>query len=227
MGVDGLFAIMIRCHAMLTQRVKIHGTPADEPALEIASAAILAGSVIAVPTETYYALAADPFSLQAVDQIFVIKGRQDWKPLLLLVDSVDQVEQITEDIPHRFYEIAERFWPGPLTLILPASKRLPRKVTGGTGTVGVRIPDLLLTRLLIQALDLPLVGTSANLSGHPPCATADQVLQQLGGKIELVLDQGTTKGTAPSTILDLTHEPARLVREGSIPAEQLSLYLSP
>ena len=127
---------------MLTQRIKIHGNSADEPALQIASAAILGGSVIAVPTETFYALAADPFNLQAVDQIFVIKGRQDWKPLLLLVDSVDQVERITEDIPHRFYEIAERFWPGPLTLILPAAKTLPRKVTGGTGTVGVRIPDL-------------------------------------------------------------------------------------
>jgi L-threonylcarbamoyladenylate synthase len=80
--------------------------------------------------------------------------------------------------------------------------------------------------MLVQAIDLPLVGTSANLSGHPPCSTADQVLQQLGGKIELVLDQGNTNGTAPSTILDLTYEPARLVREGSIPAEQLSLYLS-
>jgi L-threonylcarbamoyladenylate synthase len=211
---------------MLTQRIKIHGNSADEPALQIASAAILGGRVIAVPTETFYALAADPFNLQAVDQIFVIKGRQDWKPLLLLVDSVDQVERITEDIPHRFYEIAERFWPGPLTLILPAAKTLPRKVTGGTGTVGVRIPDLSLTRMLAQALDLPLIGTSANLSGHPPCSTADQVLQQLGGKIELVLDQGNTNGTAPSTILDLTREPARLVREGSIPGDQLALYLS-
>jgi L-threonylcarbamoyladenylate synthase len=146
--------------------------------------------------------------------------------LLLLVDSVDQVEQITEDIPHRFYEIAERFWPGPLTLILPAAKTLPRKVTGGTGTVGVRIPDLTLTRLLIQAIDLPIIGTSANLSGHPSCSTADQVLHQLGGKIELVLDQGNTNGSAPSTILDLTREPVRLVREGAIPAEQLSVYLS-
>jgi L-threonylcarbamoyladenylate synthase len=211
---------------MLTQRVKIHGNSADEAGLEIASAAILAGSVIAVPTETFYALAADPFNLQAVDQIFAIKGRQDWKPLLLLVDSVDQVEKITEDIPHRFYEIAERFWPGPLTLILPASKTLPRKVTGGTGTVGVRIPDHRLTRLLIQAIDLPVIGTSANLSGHPPCSTADQVLHQLGGKIELVLDQGSTNGSAPSTILDLTREPAQILREGAIPAEQLSLYLS-
>ena len=120
---------MIRCRRMLTQRIKIHGNSADELALQIASAAILGGSVIAVPTETFYALAADPFNLQAVDQIFAIKGRQDWKPLLLLVDSVDQVERITEDIPHRFYEIAERFWPGPLTLILPAAKTLPRKVT--------------------------------------------------------------------------------------------------
>jgi L-threonylcarbamoyladenylate synthase len=212
---------------MLTQRVKLHGNAADESALQVASAAILNGSVISIPTETFYALTADPFNLRAVDQIFLIKGRQDWKPLLILTDSIDQVETIAQDIPHRFYEIAERFWPGPLTLILPAAGNVPRKITGGTGTVGVRIPDLAMTRLLIQAMDMPLIGTSANLSGHPPCSTAEQVLQQLGGKIELVLDHGDTRGSAPSTVLDLTQEPARLVREGAIAREELSLYLSP
>jgi tRNA threonylcarbamoyl adenosine modification protein (Sua5/YciO/YrdC/YwlC family) len=212
---------------MLTQRIKIHGNASDESALQVASAAILNGSVISVPTETFYALAADPFNLRAVDQIFLIKGRQDWKPLLLLADSIDQIETIAHDIPDRFYEIAERFWPGPLTLILPASNTVPRKITGGTGTVGVRIPDLALTRLLIQVMDLPLIGTSANLSGRPGCSTPEQVLQQLGGKIELLLDHGDTRGSAPSTILDLTQEPARLVREGAIPREELESYLSP
>lgn len=212
---------------MLTQRIKIHGNAADESALQVASAAILNGSVISVPTETFYALSADPLNLRAVEQIFLIKGRQDWKPLLMLADSIDQVETIAQNIPDRFYEVAERFWPGPLTLILPAANSVPRKITGGTGTVGVRIPDLAVTRLLIRAIDMPLIGTSANLSGHPPCSTPEEVLQQLGGKIELVLDQGDTGGSAPSTVLDLTQEPARLVREGAIPREELVSYLSP
>ncbi len=212
---------------MLTQRIRIHGNGGDAQALQVASAAILNGSVISVPTETFYALSADPFNLRAVEQIFQIKGRQDWKPLLLLVDSIEQVEGITRQIPDRFYEIARKFWPGPLTLILPAANTLPRKVTGGTGTVGVRIPALSLTRQLLRTVGVPLIGTSANRSGHPPCSTPEQVLQQLGGKIELVLDLGSTNGSAPSTILDLTSEPARLVREGAIPAEDLSAYTSP
>jgi L-threonylcarbamoyladenylate synthase len=162
-----------------------------------------------------------------VEQIFQIKGRQDWKPLLLLIDSVDQAETIAQNIPDVFYEIAEEFWPGPLTLILPASNQVPLKITGGTGTVGMRIPNFTLTRLLVQAIDIPVVGTSANLSAHPACASADEVLRQLGGKIELVLDSGKLNSTAPSTILDLTKEPARIIREGAIPARALGKYLSP
>jgi L-threonylcarbamoyladenylate synthase len=212
---------------MLTQRIKVRGDTTDEAALEIALTAILNGNVISIPTDTFYALAADPFNLRAVEQIFQIKGRQGWKPLLLLVDSVDQAETIAHNIPDVFYEIAERFWPGPLTLILPAANNLPLKVTGGTGTVGMRIPDLKVTRLLVRALDLPVVGTSANLSAHSSCATADEVLHQLGGKIELILDYGKLKGTAASTVLDLTQEPARLIREGAIPRDDLAKYLSP
>jgi L-threonylcarbamoyladenylate synthase len=212
---------------MLTQRIRIHGDSTDEAALEIASAAIINGSVISLPTDTFYALAADPFNLRAVEQIFQIKGRQDWKPLLLLIDSIDQAETIAQNIPDVFYEIAEEFWPGPLTLILPAANQVPLKITGGTGTVGMRIPNFALARLLVQAIDIPVVGTSANLSAHPACASADEVLRQLGGKIELVLDSGKLNSTAPSTILDLTKEPARLIREGAIPARALEKYLSP
>ena len=207
---------------MLTQRIKIHGDSTDEDALEIASTAILNGSVISLPTDTFYALGADPFNLRAVEQIFQIKGRQGWKPLLLLIDSVDQAKAIARNIPDVFYKIAEQFWPGPLTLILPAANNLPFKVTGGTGTVGMRIPDLAITRQLIRAIDLPVIGTSANLSARPACATADEVLQQLGGKIELVLDYGQLNGTAASTILDLTEEPARLIREGAVPSKELA-----
>ncbi len=210
---------------MITQRIKIHGNSADIPALEIASVAILQGKLIAIPTDTYYALAADPFNLKAVEQIFQTKGRLSWKPLLLLIDSIDQAETIAEGIPDLFYEIAENFWPGPLTVILPAGKNVPLKVTGGTATVGVRIPSCNFARMLSRVLDLPLIGTSANLSTHPACASAEEVLVQLGGQIELVIDGGASTAKAASTLLDLTRQPAQLLREGAISARQLQKYL--
>ena len=211
---------------MLTQRIKLQGGSADQAALEIASTAILDGNLIALPTETFYALSADLYNLRAVERIFQIKGRPDWKPLLVLIDSIDQAEAISKDIPPVFYEIAARYWPGPLTLILPAAKRISLKVTGGTGTVGVRIPNQPFTRSVIGKVRLPIIGTSANLSGHPSCSAAEDVLRHLGGKIELVVDSGDSPGTTPSTVLDLTSKPARVVREGVIPKEVLVDYLS-
>ncbi len=211
---------------MLTQRIRIHGTPADEAALEIASSAILNGSVISLATDTFYALAADPFNLRAVEQIFRIKGRQPWKPLLLLIDSMEQAESIAEKIPDIFYEIAEEFWPGPLTIVLPAAKHVPLKITGGTGTVGIRVPNFDLVRLLVQSIDFPIIGTSANLTAHPPCSSADEVLGQLGGKIELILDSGNLSTTAPSTIIDLSKDTPSIIREGAVSSEALGKYLS-
>ncbi|MEW5974430.1 MAG: L-threonylcarbamoyladenylate synthase [Acidobacteriota bacterium] len=210
---------------MLSQRLRVRGDSSDQEALEVASVALLNGGIVAVPTDIYYALGADPFNLRAVEQIFQIKGRQSWKPILLLVDSVDQAEEVAQDLPDVFYKIAEEFWPGPLTLIVPAATKLPRKITGGTGTVALRIPDLRITRLLIRAIDIPIVGTTANRAAHPPCASADDVLHDLGGKIELVLDAGPSRGNAPSTILDLTRDTPRIVREGGIPATDLAKYL--
>ena len=217
---------MLAFSLMRTQRIRLQEGSSEETALATASAAILDGNLIALPTETFYALSADLYNLRAVERIFQIKGRPDWKALLVLIDSVDQAEVISDSIPPEFYQIAERFWPGPLTLILPAAKRVPLKVTGGTGTVGMRIPDQPFTRRVIEEVRLPIIGTSANLSGHPSCSSVEEVLRQLGGKIELVVDSGDSPGTAPSTVLDLTSTPARLVREGAIPQEELGDYLS-
>jgi len=223
--VDPFQAFMLRFPPMLTQRIKIQGTTADEAALEIASSAILSGSVISLPTDTFYALGADPFNLRAVEQIFQIKGRQPWKPLLLLIDSMEQAESIAQKIPDLFYEIAEEFWPGPLTIVLPAAKHVPLKITGGTGTVGIRIPDSDLARGLVHAIDVPIVGTSANRTAYPSCSSAEEVLEQFGGKIELILDSGKLAATAPSTIIDLTKDPPALIREGAIARDRLERYL--
>src|SRR3990172_799884 len=171
---------------MRTQRIRIKDNTIDNSALEVAASAIQNGSIISAPTETFYVLCADPFNLRVIEEIFLITKRQEWKPLLLLADSIEQIEGITSGLPDIFYEISERFWPGPLTLILPAANHIPLKITGGTGTVGIRIPDSKVTRMLIRSLDIPVTGTSANLSTHPVCSTADDVLMQLGGKIDLI-----------------------------------------
>jgi len=172
---------------MLTQRIRLHGASADQTALETASTAILDGNLIALPTETFYALSADVYNLRAVERIFQIKGRPDWKALLVLIDSVDQAEVISDNIPPVFYEIAARYWPGPLTLILPAAKRVPLKVTGGTGTVGMRIPNQPFTLSVIDKVRLPIIGTSANLSGHPSCSHG-------GGRVEPAWGQDRAGG---------------------------------
>ena len=184
------------------------------------------GNVISLPTETFYALAADPFNLDAVNRIFQIKRRPDRKALLLLVESIDQARMVTENIPPVFFDLAETFWPGPLTVILPANKKVPSRVTGGTGTVGIRLLDQNFTRQLIRKIQLPIIGTSANLSGYPPCSKADDVLAQLNGKIELLIDNGNTEASAPSTVIDLTSPSIRLLREGAISKEHLQKYLS-
>ena len=211
---------------VLTQRIKLKGETEERRALEIAAAAILKGNIISLPTETFYALSTDPFNLDSVNRIFQIKKRPDWKALLLLIESVAQAQLISENIPSIFFDLAENFWPGPLTLILPAAKNVPLKVTGGTGTVGIRVPAQTFTCQVIRKIHLPIIGTSANLSGYPPCSTANDVLEQLGGKIELLVDSGSSKTSAPSTVIDLTSPSIRLLREGAIPKALLQKYLS-
>ena len=211
---------------VLTRTIRLKGGLEEQKVLEITATEILKGSVISLPTETFYALAADPFDLDAVNRIFQIKRRPDWKPLLLLVESIDQVRMITKNIPSVFFDLAAAFWPGPLTMILPATKKVPSRVTGGTGNVGIRLLDQTFTRQLIRKIRLPIIGTSANLSGCPPCSRADDVLAQLNGKIELLIDSGNTEASEPSTVIDLTSSSIRILREGAIPKEHLHKYLS-
>jgi len=211
---------------VLTRTIRLKGGLEEQRVLEMTARAIRNGNVISLPTETFYALAADPFNLDAVNRIFQIKKRPDRKALLLLVESIDQARMVTENIPPVFFDLAETFWPGPLTVILPANKKVPSRVTGGTGTVGIRLLDQNFTRQLIRKIQLPIIGTSANLSGYPPCSKADDVLAQLNGKIELLIDNGNTEASAPSTVIDLTSPSIRLLREGAISKEHLQKYLS-
>ncbi len=196
-----------------------------EYTLQCAVRRILDGEVLAMPTDTFYCLAADPFNLKAVSEVYRIKGRPAGRPLPLLVDSLDQAADLTENPPALFFKLAEKFWPGPLMLVVAASRQIPLKVTGNTGKVGLRWPKAPLAVALVAAAARPLIGTSANLTSRPPCATAQEVDDQMGDAVPLILDGGTTTGGLASTVVELTEEVSRILRPGPITESQLKEFL--
>jgi len=188
---------------------------------------IRAGSVLGMPTDTFYGLAADPFNLRAVEKIYDVKSRSRHKPLSLLVESVDQAEDLTRPLPEEFYKLARKYWPGPMTLIVRAASRLPLKVTANTGNVALRVPAAKIPVAVVRAAGVPLTATSANVSGAAECTTADGVRLQLGEFIPVIVDGGPSPRSVPSTIVDLT-DPAgwRVQREGAISAQEISDFLT-
>ena len=183
------------------------------------------GKLVALPTETVYGLAADAAQEQAVRANYDAKGRPEAKPLNVLVDGMAMVEAVCRDIPADAYQLAEAFWPGPLTMILWGNGTLPPIVPAGGNTQGVRCPDHPDTLAVIKALGRPLACPSANLSGQPSPRSAGDVLAQLGGRIGGVLDGGPCSVGVESTILDLTVAPYRIQRQGGLLKEQIETVL--
>jgi L-threonylcarbamoyladenylate synthase len=178
--------------------------------------------IMAVPTETFYGLAVNPFHDEALSRLFALKARAPEKPVLLLVSSQEMLLQVVREVPEVAIRLMVRFWPGPLTILLPSLPHLPRRLTGGTGTVGVRQPRQPLTCCLISRLGFPITGTSANRSGRPPLTRAADVAREFGDGVDLILDAGPCPGGLPSTIVDAASSPPRLVRAGGIPAARLA-----
>jgi L-threonylcarbamoyladenylate synthase len=172
--------------------------------------------IIAVPTETFYALAVNPFQAEGLVRLFALKNRAPEKPVLLLVDGPEMLNQVAREVPDLARRLMEKFWPGPLTIIFPSLLNLPRLLTGGTGTIGVRQPRQSITCRLITALGHPITGTSANRTGHPPLVRAEEVSEEFGEDVDLILESGPCPGGLPSTIVDVTNSPVRLVRTGAI-----------
>jgi tRNA threonylcarbamoyl adenosine modification protein (Sua5/YciO/YrdC/YwlC family) len=179
------------------------------------------GEVVAIPTDTVYGLAADPFNLSAVEEIYRVKGRTDERALPILVNSLDQAMLLSREVPRNFLRLAEEFWPGALTLVVDASHRLPLKVTANTGRIALRWPRSEVVARLIEEFDGPLTGTSANLSGSEACSDAQQVFGQLGGRLQLILDAGHTESSSPSTIVELHGDAWKILREGAISAKEI------
>lgn len=188
---------------------------------QIAAQIIKNGGLVAIPTETVYGLGANGLDETAVARIFEAKGRPQDNPLILHISGAEQIELFCHDIPQRAYDLAERFWPGPLTIVLPAKNTVPKRTTGGLSTVAVRCPDHAVTREIIRLSGVPIAAPSANLSGKPSTTTAAHVLHDHDGKIEAIVDGGPCRVGVESTIVDLTEARPRLLRPGGITPEEL------
>jgi L-threonylcarbamoyladenylate synthase len=206
--------------------LKINSAAPEPTLVNYAAQRIKAGQVVCVPTDTFYGLAVDPLNLRAVERVYEIKSRQKHKPLSLLVESVDQAEDLAQSVDSDFNALARKFWPGPLTIIVKASSRLPLKVTANTGNVALRVPASEIAVSIVRATGFPITATSANLSGMSECTTADRVRAQLGDRIPLIVDGGKTPSDVASTIVDLTAEDGwRIIREGAIPSDDITEVL--
>ena len=197
--------------------IRIHAAEPEPSLVNYVAERIRQGSVVGMPTDTFYGLAVDPYNLHAVERVYEIKERGRHKPLSLLIESVEQAEELANELPDEFHLLAEKFWPGPLTIIVRAAPRLPLKVTANSGNIAVRMPDSAVALAVVRALKCPITATSANLAGAVECTTADAVVEQMGERVQLLVDGGTTPRTVPTTIVNLTEDGRwSLQREGAI-----------
>lgn len=213
---------------MRVEMVKINSERPEPSLIRYAADQIRAGEVLGMPTDTFYGLAADPFNLRAVERVYEIKSRSRHKPLSLLIGDMEQAESLAKPLPQEFYALAKKFWPGPLTIIVKAASRLPLKVTANTGNVALRVPNAQIPLAVLEAAQIPITATSANLSGENECTTAVAVRDQLGMRIPIIVDGGTSPRETASTIVDLTDEEARwkILREGAIPSQEISEFFA-
>ena len=189
--------------------------------IETAAEIIQNGGLVGIPTETVYGLGANGLDPEAVGRIFLAKGRPQDNPLILHIPAVSWLERFCKNIPPSAYVLAQRFWPGPLTLILDRRSNVPNQTTGGLDTVGMRCPDHPAARAVIEAAGVPVAAPSGNTSGRPSPTTAQRMLEDMDGKIDAILDGGPCTVGVESTILDLTCPVPRLLRPGGVTLEQL------
>ncbi len=189
--------------------------------IELAAQILREGGLVGIPTETVYGLGANGLNPEAVRHIFQAKGRPQDNPLILHIPTVDWLERYCREIPDAAYELARRFWPGPMTMVLKRRDVVPDVVTAGLDTVGMRCPEHALCRALLAAADVPVAAPSGNTSGRPSPTTAQHMLEDMDGKIDAILDGGPCSVGVESTIIDLTCTPPRLLRPGGITLEQL------
>jgi L-threonylcarbamoyladenylate synthase len=211
---------------MATDLVEINTEDPQPEALERAAAAVRRGKVVAIPTDALYTLVADPFNLRAVTGVYQAKGREPHRALPILIRDSMMAEELASELNNRFFILARRFWPGPLTVIVPAAAKIPLKVTGNTGRLALRHARSPVADKLIALLNQPLISTSANISGHPTCHSGIDVFGMMDGRVDLVLDGGTCVGEG-STTVDITEPYWRMIKEGAISEKEIAECLKP
>ena len=204
-----------------TDLIEIDAAAPDPDAISRAAAMLRKGRVVAIPTDALYTLVADPFNLRAVSRVFVAKGRDLHRSLPLLIDDSMMAEDLARDLSIRFFLLARRFWPGPLTIIVPASPKVPLRVTGNTGRLAVRQSRSAVANALVGSLNQPLISTSANISGQPTCRSGIEVFGAMDGRVDMVLDGGLCSGQGATTV-DVTEADWRLVKAGAIDEKDIA-----
>jgi L-threonylcarbamoyladenylate synthase len=207
-----------------TDLIEIDTGRPDPAALERAASCIRRGRVVAIPTDALYTLVADPFNLRAISGVFRAKGREIHRSLPFLVADYLMVEELATELSNRFYLLARRFWPGPLTLIVPAGCKVPLKATGNTGRLAVRQSKSAVAAALIALLNQPLIGTSANISGSPTCRSGIEVFGMMDGRVDLVLDGGLCTSEGATTV-DITEPYWRMIKAGAIEEKDIAEVL--
>jgi len=204
-----------------TKVVKVNKENPEKETIKEAAKIIKEGGTVAFPTETVYGLGANCFDEGAIDKIFLAKGRPQDNPLILHVSNVEQVYTLVESVSERAKMLMERFWPGPLTLIFNKSEKVSKKVTGGLSTVAIRMPNHKVALSLIEESGVPIAAPSANLSGRPSPTEASHVIEDLFGKIDMIIDGGRVNIGVESTVLDISVEIPTILRPGRVTIEDL------
>ncbi len=206
---------------MATDLILIDTEKPDPAAIDRAAQAILRGKLIGAPTDALYTLMADPFNLQAVARVFNAKGRESVRSLPVVVSDVLMAEELSSELSQRFYILARHFWPGPLTIIVDASGKIPLKVTGNTGRLAIRQLKSNVINALVERVGQPLISTSANMSGQPTIKNGIELFAAMDGRLDLVLDGGPCVGPG-STTVDITEPYWKVIREGAISEREIA-----
>jgi L-threonylcarbamoyladenylate synthase len=211
--------------AIKTKIIKIDPALVELDKVKIVAKVLKEEGIIVYPTDTFYGLGASCFSVKAIQRIYHLKKRQPAKPISIIISNVNMVREIAKEIPSLFWKMAGELWPGPLTLVLKASSMLPKALLGPGDSIGIRQPALSWIRELLQKTAFPITATSANISGEKEISNPEIIRDSFYGLVDLIVDGGKTKGTSPSTVVDLASARPVILREGAVPRSTLRKYL--